>query len=129
MTLGSEYPQFRPLELAERIPVVQGPQGGFHILVDVEVVGLEVRSNRVDEDPIIDIELLGNNALIAGFQGQRRAFLQNDWGGYLVGETVVFQDMEIPSDQFDAIYDLRVVVSDRCGVTVSSTSSVMLDYL
>ncbi len=122
--LGKEYPAFTPLAPFDQLEVVRGPQGGFHVLIDVETFGVTVSSSTTRDDPSIAIRMYSDDQEIAGFAPTKRAFLAEGLFGYLTGELVVFRD----DSRWERPVELRVQVEDRCGVTATSSQAVELAY-
>jgi len=128
--LGTGDTAFEPLDDGESIYVIQGPQGGFHVLGSVRVTGVE----RGDPDDLSSAK--NPTTTFAVYRGSERidamgaSYVQGldrvEPGVYeMVGRFVI---LDILADDEVAGESLRITVEleDVNGVTVSDERTVLV---
>gem|GEM_PF-1110668 len=133
LVLGTGAIDFEDVEAGASLPIIQGPQGGFHLLASFLVVGVQAgdRQNLGDEsNPSItlDVEHEGNSIiLISPFvQGLEEAPLSlRPWTHQLIGRFAIL-DIAVDDALDGETVTMSARVDDVHGVTVSDSVYVDL---
>lgn len=113
---GAGYPDFCAWAPGAQAQVVRGPQGGWHLLVDVRATG-------TPSEATVTAELWQGGQPIAGFANQQRAFQIDDDGAYLVQEPLVSPTFDLPAASEGWVF---VAVDDDQGQRVQTEVFVQL---
>lgn len=125
--LGSGYPAFRAFTPNQVIPIVAGPQGGYHILADIRVDGLQTASSSVASDPLVSTTIKVDDVSIAGYSQLKRAFFsEEEAASYLVQEPIIFFSTEVPPARQDAV--LTTTIKDQCDRSASGVVAITLTF-
>ncbi len=133
LVLGTGEIDFQEVDNGASMPIIQGPQGGFHLLASFLVLGVEAgdRQNLGDENNpsiTLDVDHEGDSIiLISPFvQGLEEAPLSaRPWTHQLLGRFAIL-DIVVDDELDGETVTLSARVDDAHGVTVSDSVSVDL---
>jgi hypothetical protein len=129
--LGTGEWDWEALQIEDAVPVIQGPQGGFHLLLSVRVAGLESGNpsdvdDRKNPTTTFQVEYMGTNLspnaqYIQGLELAPDSALP--FSHEMVGR---FAILSIESDEEldGAKVDVSVSVEDIHGITVTDSRSI-----
>ena len=142
IVMGSGENQFLSLEDGEVVTMHSGIQGGFHVYGSIRTQGLvpgrDLIMGGVDSGVEVVFELYSEDADV-GYGMRSEAVLSGDESdAELLGQLVYldFWDLEydeeedsyVSIDPTEIEFTMEVQVTDSCGVTVSDSRQVYLDY-
>ena len=133
LLLGSGEVDFEEVDDGDSMPVIQGPQGGFHLLASFLVAGVEAGDRRNlsdDRNPLITLDVEQDGAsliLISPFvQGLAEApDALRPWTHQLIGRFAIL-DIAADHELDGATVTLSARVDDVHGVAVSDSIQVDL---
>jgi len=127
--IGTGAVVFEALEGGEDVKVVQGPQGGFHILGSFQGSGLHPGTweDFTDPDnPMVSFSIREAGVSLGGFDSLPRPLkVRTDGTLELVGEYVVLEIGNMDEATFRTV-TFGVEVKDTCGTTVEDSVEVFL---
>ena len=125
LEIGTGEAAFEPI--AAPLPVVNGPQGGWHVFGSLRGTGLWSGGDEPLFDgtaPTVTFGVVAE-AFVAGYEDLARPLIDTADGVELAGELLVW-DVDEPSALDGLAATLSATVIDACGVEAAATATATL---